>query len=1070
MISMLKTSTGFLQSQIDSVVNCCTQIEALESCCESLASEIEQLICPLSDDCCKAQSFTAADVTNDVETGDWSHDNKYIAIGLDNSLDPNDGDVVDPFVLKIYELVGSNLVLRAQSTVGVEVGEVTVVRWHPTKYRLAVGRKNTSDSDENKLHIFDFNPNTNALTQTDSAETVDVYAVAWNPKSVTDSSDSSDEEASVLAVGRDLSTGQLILYTVSPNGLLTAASSSVDTDGTVSTKALDWDKHGLYLVVGLKLNATNKALKVYKFSPHSLSLQLNAQTDVESGPCDPTTKSTVMAVDWNHDLNHLIAVGLKGKNGQLAQVFEHNPIAHSLTYACGIDSLGRSVRSLDWRDGSCLALGKSGGPLSGGEFRIYAFNANKCSFDLSSEFDDFENKDVQEVRWSPNGSFILNGSDVNRLSVYKANSCKRITLCDVISIIEELESCCDINTSMIDMLKTSTGFLQSEIDFCCSMTTSNNFVSIISRIEILETCCDALRTSTGFLQSEIDFCCSMTNMSENLTIISIIDQLESCCDALRTSTGFLQSQIDACCSNVESCCDALKTSTGFLQSQIDFCCSMTNMSENLTIISIIDQLESCCDALRTSTGFLQSQIDACCSNVESCCDALKTSTGFLQSQIDVCCNTLTPTLQDCIITVTGDLFLTPDLLPANDTATVFRFTPCYGRMCGDCPQTPRVIIDPAVFGSNRIPLNKNTRIIFQGEGLVENRNGVVWDYMGTPFSDMADWPALIIEDKARMTFCPGATVIFGGGNDEGTTGAGKFIVRQAGQMLVVDPSVHVIFGETFNTQILQIVEADGLVAVGKIENGEDHPSTPMPTLSYILGTFDLEFRNHATLNINNGIFELNTDSSASLTPWLTSNYTPGIINSITFSQGSSLQIVKTGDPAVQGLLRLAPNDGDTPVRFDNRASTIFTNDAAALAGNIQFRNADGTVRTTLLIQNNSFAIQQSMLTIFNELTYIVPRGIAEVPQSTILARLGDIDNLVSNGLVVPGQNGRLTGYCQMRDGSIVQLCQGDQNVTYDFDPITNTTVLKGIDSLGRTWIIRNCDASTRTPAPINCGF
>ena len=35
----------------------------------------------------------------------------------------------------------------------------------------------------------------------------------------------------------------------------------------------------------------------------------------------------------------------------------------------------------------------------------------------------------------------------------------------------ELQSCCDMNTSMIDMLKVSTGELQSEIDSIVMMST-----------------------------------------------------------------------------------------------------------------------------------------------------------------------------------------------------------------------------------------------------------------------------------------------------------------------------------------------------------------------------------------------------------------------------------------------------------------------------------------------------------------------------------------------------------------------------------------------------------------------
>jgi hypothetical protein len=77
---------------------------------------------------------------------------------------------------------------------------------------------------------------------------------------------------------------------------------------------------------------------------------------------------------------------------------------------------------------------------------------------------------------------------------------------------------------MIAMLKTSTGFLQSQIDVLSAIDT----FTLISRIEAVETCCEQLRTSTGFLQSEIDV-------------------LDSLVDVLQDEINDLQSQIDECC-------------------------------------------------------------------------------------------------------------------------------------------------------------------------------------------------------------------------------------------------------------------------------------------------------------------------------------------------------------------------------------------------------------------------------------------------------------------------------------------------------------------------------------------
>jgi hypothetical protein len=90
------------------------------------------------------------------------------------------------------------------------------------------------------------------------------------------------------------------------------------------------------------------------------------------------------------------------------------------------------------------------------------------------------------------------------------------------SRVERLESCCDVNGSMIDMLKISTGFLQSQIDAIEEVTSVSTIVSLIDRIESKvdsnTTMIDMLKISTGELQNQIDI--------------------------LGTSTQFLQMQVD----------------------------------------------------------------------------------------------------------------------------------------------------------------------------------------------------------------------------------------------------------------------------------------------------------------------------------------------------------------------------------------------------------------------------------------------------------------------------------------------------------------------------------------------
>ncbi|MDR3478817.1 MAG: hypothetical protein P4M14_12400, partial [Gammaproteobacteria bacterium] len=405
--------------------------------------------------------------------------------------------------------------LRAEILLGSAVGEVPIVRWNPHSYLLAVGRSNVVNAPgDPHLHILNFNPITYALTQTSSAETnQDVFALAWRTTRLANGRD-------VLAVGRDNAGAQLVLYTVDSLGILSAPISPINTDGTISDRAIDWDATNQFVAVGVAVASSQKALQVYSFNPSGPSLTFAASTDVDTVPTNTLTMATVLAVDWNPTFTNLLEVGLQGSSGQLAQLFAFDSGASMLAFQSGITTVTTSVIALDWyKDGGCLAIGQSDG-----QFATYVFTDSTLSFSQASSFDDFGGMAVNDVRWSPKGGFIANGSDNNGLSVYET-TCHQQTICDLISRISVLETCCD-------ELRTSTGFLQSQIDIVSTDTL------LFSLIEVLESCCDELKTSTGFLQSQIDI------VSTDTLLFSLIEVLESCCDELKTSTGFLQSQID----------------------------------------------------------------------------------------------------------------------------------------------------------------------------------------------------------------------------------------------------------------------------------------------------------------------------------------------------------------------------------------------------------------------------------------------------------------------------------------------------------------------------------------------
>ncbi|MCX5921807.1 MAG: WD40 repeat domain-containing protein [Candidatus Dependentiae bacterium] len=996
----LKTSTGFLQSEIDTIQlqidNICSltcisstltlisRVEVLETCCEALKTSTGLLQSQIDAFECDCTS-ECCDVRFLVQDAGFMDNVATVDWSSDSRFLAvglsNDDTLLDPKVLKVYELVGSSLVLRQEFEFD-KLRDVSVVRWHRTLPRLAVGRISAKDDAlEPQLHIFDFNPITYALTVVGTAE-IDEDVYALSWRTV--SLLSGDD---LLAVGRD-NINEVATYRVDPLGALSAPMTLISTQGKVQQEAMDWDITGSFVAVGVEAGSLINPLQVLEYDEGAPSLTLNASFPV-TDLLDSDVR-TVLAVDWNFrkKSQNLLAIGLQGDAGQLMQLYRHDGGAGALSYVSGIDGLGDSVRSLDWHpEGECIALGKNGSISNSGEFRTYSFDRLTGVFTQINVFDDLGDADVESVRWSPNGRLVAIGNDTI------------------------------FGNMMLSMLDTTRA---SNVPGAVTVyrTTCLSLIEIISIIEVLETCCDRVRTSTGELQSQLDVCCG--------SLTSRVEILETCCESLKTSTGFLQSEIDVCCTNSSSeCCESLA--------------------------SRIEVLETCCEALKTSTGFLQSEIDVCCGSLtsrveilETCCEALKTSTGFLQSEIDMCCGRPMP-IGDCVITVTGDLCLTPALLPVDPfTEVVFKFSPCFSNMCGALTTKPKVIIDPSQFIGGRVPLPANTRVVFTGEGIVEVHDGIVFDFQGTPNTDKFDWPGLVIEELAIMDFKTSSTtcgstettdftqtvtVTFGGLG-------GCFVVRSGAQMLLDNP-INVIFGETVDTQIDHHVDAAGVVRLTL-----NDLTKQTPVLTYHLGQFEILYNNHSTLDIQHGTVEFNT---------LYGQQSEGIITTWHFVDSSSLRISKVGDPRTDGLLRLAPNALNFQTDFDNRDGVIFVGNTLLSTGNIEFRSFDGSgnilVDTVLLIQDKHFAFVRTMVEIYMELTYAINRGLVESPDATILARLGTIP-LIS-------QDGTLAAYCPSRDGSVVQLKQGDHDVRYD------GALIRGSNFNNQVFTISNCNAATR---------
>lgn len=514
----LQTSTGQLQSQIDEC------LVLLKTSTGTLQSQIDEVWSIFERECCQVEQVFRTSELDDAEAVDWSHDSKYVAVGVGASALTIGGYV------RIYERVGDTLVVRATyaaSDFGNE-REISVVRWHPTLvdgvYRLAVGRLGVNeDCDDpvahpecHNLHVLAFDPSGPTVSLVSQGEfNSNVKALAWCPFVL-----SGTDYA--LAVARDKAESELAVYAVPSMlpALFSAPLVTSATSGTVQMQALDWDNAGLHLAVGVDGASLYGGLQVFIFNKSTPSLMRDASVN--------NAGLTASSLAWGRtqDCSDRLAAGfLGGPPAQLVKLFKYK--TGILEQAAAISGISAPVRALDWNPNcTCLAVGTSGAPGVPGEFLIYGFD--KCSFTASpiSEFNNFLDTSVESVRWSPDNAYVINGSDMHRATLYKKLDCVEFfdfdSLFGLVCEVSGLQSCCD-------ELKTSTGALQSQLDDPYTGMGSDMYI----------------RTSTGALQSQID------------AMMEYVSALATSTSTIETDMSYYQSQIDE-----------LKTSTGNLQSDI----------------------------------------------------------------------------------------------------------------------------------------------------------------------------------------------------------------------------------------------------------------------------------------------------------------------------------------------------------------------------------------------------------------------------------------------------------------------------------------------------------------------
>jgi len=349
---------------------------------------------------------------------------------------------------------------------------------------------------------------------------------------------------------------------------------------------------------------------------------------------------------------------------------------------------------------------------------------------------------------------------------------------------------------------------------------------------------------------------------------------------------------------------------------------------------------------------------------------------------------------------------------------------------------PRIIFEPTFFGNKgRVNLSPSSRFVFSGDGIIEVRNGVIFDLSSSQ---------LVLEKGATLQAASGATVTFVNqrpveepleinddisGREMDVLGApGQLILRKGGQILLNNPS-HLVFGASSADTIIVRAEFGGQFIV-------DNKNA---LVSFHRGTFDILFNNFSIFRIMDGTVELNSyEGTAS----------SGIIRKWSFQTGAMLEVNNNSQGL--GALSLAPNSlvrQHVETDFDNRTS--FTSGT----GNLQFKsfNDDGdiVVDSTVQIQPHLFEQKGSMLDLFMTLASI------DAPGNKSAAHVVKLVNQASKqgSAYVAGQ---LAAFGPAGNGSVDLLLSGDHKMFYDSNESGGPlNVIRGYDAHNKLFIILN---------------
>lgn len=339
---------------------------------------------------CIPTQLTTVNQPASIRCDGWSYDSSYVAIGMASIIPAS-------ILLRVYQRVGSSLVLRASSPLIVPSADVNALDWHPSQFWIATGQETVLVSNE--LNIIAFDPVLGTLTFLSGVNLgVDIRAVAWHPS------------GSYLAVGRDVSgiiVGEVAIYSVSNTGIINPvpiATYNPTGNRSVGFHALSWDATGTYLAVGLD-NGVGPNLAVLTFVPSPASLTVNAQL---------ASPGNAMAVNFNQVFSNLLVVGYSTGTERVS-IYQHNPIAGTVTLLTSISNSGNQPQDLQWSpNGVCIA-----GGWTGNLFETYKYNPTLVT--VTRVYTQAIAGTTNTVSWSPNGASLSCGGTSNILYLFSVN-------------------------------------------------------------------------------------------------------------------------------------------------------------------------------------------------------------------------------------------------------------------------------------------------------------------------------------------------------------------------------------------------------------------------------------------------------------------------------------------------------------------------------------------------------------------------------------------------------------------------------------------------------------------------